>query len=192
MIIDLYMSTSQPSPMRMRIVSLPFFSSVPRSGTLISPSATCKSTDCPTHALYAFSMPLPQCCPTNRESRSAQKSPMVQMGPATSKKVLFVETFQFSSFFRAEYLRTVLTGPLDHRSMSAALAFCKPWHRSNISTAAQRLKRRPDGSLDSRSIPPSCPIVQSQEAISRVPCSEVIPLVESNRNNQRSTTASSA
>src|SRR4029077_4268094 len=105
---------------------IPSFSNVPRSGTLISPSATCRSTDCPTHALYAFSMHLPQCCPTIRESRRTQKPTMVQIGLATSKKVLFAETFQFSDFFLAEYLRTVFAGPLDHRSGRVALAFCKP------------------------------------------------------------------
>src|SRR6202030_2355829 len=172
MIIDLYMSTSQPSPMRIRIVSLPFFSNVPRNGTLISPSATCKSTDCPTHALYAFSMPRPQFYPTPRESRTAQKSPMVQMGPATSKKVLLAETFHFSNLFRAEYRRTVLAGPIDHRAPSAALPFCKPWHRLNISTAPQRLARRPGVSLARRSIPPSCPIVQCQRMISRALCTK--------------------
>src|SRR3984893_11209216 len=99
MIIDLYMSTSQPSPMRIRTVSLPSFNSVPRRGTLISPNATCSSTDCPTHASYAFSMPLPRCCPTHRESRSAQKPTMVQVGHATSKKVLSAESFQFPNFF---------------------------------------------------------------------------------------------
>jgi hypothetical protein len=114
-------------------------------------------------------MPRPQFCPTHRESRCVQKPTMVQVGPATSKKVLFAETFHFSDFFRAEYRRTVLAGPMDHRAPSAALAFCKPWHRSNISTAPRRLARRPGVSLDRRSIPPSCPIVQCQQAISRAP-----------------------
>src|ERR1700693_1514366 len=172
MIIDLYMSTSQPSPIRMRIVSLPSFSNVPRSGTLISPNATCSRTDCPTHALYAFSMPLPQCCPTHRESRTAQKPTMVQMGRATSKKGLLAQSFQFSNFFRAEYRRTVPAGPLDHRAHSAALAFCKPWHRSNISTAHQRRASRPAACPARRSIPPSCPNGQCQPLISRPPVSK--------------------
>src|SRR4029077_14497984 len=122
MIIDLYMSTSQPSPMRIRIVSLPSLSSVPRSGTLISPNATCSSTDCPTRALYAFSMPLPHCCPTHRESFSPQKPTMVQVGHQTSKKVLLAESIQFFDFFPAEYLRTVLAAPLARMSWPAPLA----------------------------------------------------------------------
>src|ERR1700730_8562797 len=196
MIIDLYMSTSQPSPMRMRIVSLPSFSNVPRSGTLISPSATCKSTDCPTHALYTFSMPLPQCCPTTRESRSTQKSPMVHIGHWTSKKVLLAESFHFSDFSPAKYLRTVLAGPLAHMSGSAVLAFCKPWHRSNISTALQRLAPRPAGYPARRSIPPSCPIVQCQQAIFRAHRSKThrpsFSLTGRSRINHRSTIALSA
>src|SRR5580700_4157342 len=50
------MSTSQPSPILIRTVSAPSFSSFPRSGTLISPRATCRTTGWPIQLLNALSM----------------------------------------------------------------------------------------------------------------------------------------
>src|ERR1700730_4013132 len=50
------MSTSQPSPILIRTVSSPSFSSFPRSGTLISPSANCRITGCPIQVLNPLSI----------------------------------------------------------------------------------------------------------------------------------------
>src|SRR5580704_11958858 len=85
------MSTSQPSPILIRTVSLPSFSSVPRSGTLMSPRATCSTTGCPTHSAYALSIPPPadvQALLTGTESLSEHFPTMVQRGYYPSKLVL--------------------------------------------------------------------------------------------------------
>src|ERR1700730_972908 len=54
------MSTSQPPPILILTVSPPSFRSLPRSGTLMSPSATCRTTGSPIHPVYALSIPLPR------------------------------------------------------------------------------------------------------------------------------------
>src|SRR5713101_3189836 len=65
------MSTSHPSPIRIRTVSPPSFSSLPRRGTLMSPSATCRTTGCPIHVLNALSMLAPSVLhPDERENRA--------------------------------------------------------------------------------------------------------------------------
>src|ERR1700687_3639276 len=69
------MSTSQPSPILIRTVSSPSFSSFPRSGTLISPSATCRITECPIQVLNALSILDPSAHqPDGNENRAPRRS----------------------------------------------------------------------------------------------------------------------
>src|SRR5438874_8838033 len=65
------MSTSHPSPILMRKVSPLSFRSLPRSGTLMSPKATCRITGSPIHGANALSMPPPRLDlqPDERENR---------------------------------------------------------------------------------------------------------------------------
>src|SRR6267154_2596513 len=93
------MSTSHSSPMRILKVSPPSFKSLPRSGTLISPSATCRTTGCPIHVANTLGIP-PPCglSRRQRESRFGLPGPMVQREQGGSKKVL---EKQFPHFLRA-------------------------------------------------------------------------------------------
>src|SRR5437660_2867731 len=121
------MSTSQPSPIRMRTVSLPSFSSFPRSGTLISPSATWRTTGWPIHALNALSiLSTPQnFSVTERESRREVRLTMVHRGYGTSKFVLFHSGWLNQKEVLWKYIRTVLKGRADHSPKRGPLAFCR-------------------------------------------------------------------
>src|SRR5260370_14468297 len=117
------MSTSQPSPMRIRTVSSPSFSSFPRSGTLMSPSATCRTTGCPTQTLNALSIigPLGERASRERESRGMLKVTMVQRGYRTSKFVLFRLATEIQVKFPSQYRSTVFSGRPNHRNWMFSL-----------------------------------------------------------------------
>src|SRR5208282_5322056 len=53
------MSTSQPSPIRIRTVSRFSFNSLPRRGTLISPNSTCRITARPSQFAYPVFIKFP-------------------------------------------------------------------------------------------------------------------------------------
>src|SRR5207247_1295688 len=117
----------QPSAIRIRTVSPPSFSSLPRSGTIISPSATWRTTGWPIHALNALSiLSTPQnFSVTERESRREVRLTMVHRGYGTSKFVLFHSGWLNQEEVLWKYIRTVLKGRAGHSSKRGPLAFCR-------------------------------------------------------------------
>src|SRR3979490_2274081 len=102
------MSTSHSSPMRILKVSPPSFKSLPRSGTLISPSATCRTTGCPIHVANTLGIPPP--CGLSRRQRESLlglPGPMVQREQSASKKVLAKQFPYFLGGSGAQYVGTV-------------------------------------------------------------------------------------
>src|SRR5271157_4549638 len=92
------MSTSQPSPTLIRTVSRFSFSSLPRRGTLMSPSSTCRTTACPSQFVYPVFIKFPPELGLDSvsrwlDSRTRGCPAMVQRGYRPSISVLSAPPF---------------------------------------------------------------------------------------------------